>query len=154
MKVLVVAAFHSISWNDVAVPGGFEASRVETMSQLYPALRAALPPSRRHIVPDICLHFVSSYEERWVREPLLVDLSLSSAWLEQFPPSVCRCSRIGYLGACVTFILLRRRPLSQQLRVSSWLLSHGTSCKSCDSVSSVTTLVVVTGPSDNATNHW
>eukprot|EP01051_Picozoa_sp_SAG22_P017829 SAG22_NODE_2845_length_2161_cov_3.238603_1_plen_216_part_00 len=62
-----------ISWNDVGVPGGFEASRVDTMRELYPALREALPPERRHIAPTRCAHFVSSYEDRW--EETFVDLA-------------------------------------------------------------------------------
>lgn len=49
--------------NDVAVPGGFEASRIEAMIELYPALRAALPADRRHIAPAVCKHFVSGYED-------------------------------------------------------------------------------------------
>eukprot|EP01048_Picozoa_sp_COSAG05_P024331 COSAG05_NODE_5676_length_1117_cov_60.315324_1_plen_69_part_00 len=47
------------------MPGGFEESRVTAMKQLYPALRAALPPLRRHLVPASCPHFVSRYEDQW-----------------------------------------------------------------------------------------
>ena len=117
-----------ISWNDIAVPGGFEESRVETMTELYPVLRAALPPSRRHIVPETCHHFVSSYEDQWVSKLLVRSLLrprrdsvVTSTISALHPLSHTAC---GYLDCVCAYLtsILRKSALSETLQANSWLL--------------------------------
>ena len=47
------------------VAGGLAEGRIEVCQQIYPGLRAALPPGRQHLIQGDFRHFVTGYDDKW-----------------------------------------------------------------------------------------